>query len=262
MSISTIYLLGQVQELLMLSPQMGLVDAASKEKIAPACENSPKIAALLKSKAIRYIEFNNLSSYEVTGVLRKSGGRAGSKDIITFDESDFIPDSVYHIYTQMLSHSKLALIRNVSTSTTPNIGIDLQVSEGSDNHWFWVCAKCKHEQEFIFPESVINFFDWSGLADLGNESYLKKLDKVYLGCVKCKEPVDRNSDFYCANSRWIASREALMGDNSSYRVTAGMIPWKTGKELTHKFYSLQVYPNVFYNEVWGTTFLRAENKIK
>lgn len=241
-------------------PTDDLGDAISNEKIATAIRESPYIANQLvgQGNVRRYI-FNSGGLFTITGAMKKSGGRAGSRDILVFDEWDWIKESVLGVYKNMLSHSFYKWIRFISTGTAPGIGIDKQVNLGSDNNWFFKCPKCKKEQGYIWPDSIINIFERP--ADISNKKYYDRLNKVYIGCVKCGKYIDRNSLIYAKNALWVPKKKFLEGIYGSYRLTAPMIPWKTGKEIISEYHKLADYRSQFFNEVWGIAHIEGGSKI-
>lgn len=236
-------------------------DAISNEKIFPAIEQSPKIKENLRSGAVRRYSFINGSMYTIIGALKRAGGRAGSKDIITFDETDNIPESVFGIYEELLSHSPLKLRRYISTGTSPNVGIDALVREGCGYQWEIKCPKCKRVQFFTFPDSLINYFEVAEYA-VDNPDYQKRLGKVYIGCKYCKEYIDRAGKYYLTTSRWVAQRPSLVDVFASYYYVAAMIPWKTGREITRRFHELSNYIWQAHNEIWGVAFLKSDQRLE
>lgn len=235
-------------------------DAISNEKIIPAITESPRIKEYLSAIAVRRIAFSNGSMYAVTGALKRAGGRAASRDVLIFDEVDSMPESVFGVYEELMSHSALRLVRKLSTPTVPGVGIDRIVSQGCEYEWQVLCTSCKREQTFIFPDNIINFFD-TAQYDPEDPRYLKRLAKTYIGCRYCKAYIDRTSRHYLNTSRWVARKPELAQSHASYRCVIAMIPWKTGMEITRRYHELQNYTWQFYNEVWGTAYLKAEQRL-
>lgn len=233
----------------------------SNEKIAVAIRESPLIQKRLYGVgSVQRYMFNNNSLYAITGAYKKGGGRAGSRDIIIYDEWDLISPSIEGVYSAALEHSSLRLVRKVGTPSVPEVGIDKAVKEGSEETWFWKCKKCKIEQDFRWPDNLINYFE---IIDYDKDSpeYIKKLDEAYIGCRHCAEYINRNSVWYVKNSRWIAKRPQLSGINASYRMNAFMIAWKTGKELLSAFHGLSSYVWQFFGEKLGLAYLKSESRI-
>lgn len=234
--------------------------AFSYEKINPAIYDSPNIHKMLSKGAIERFLFKNSSIYSIAGALGRAAGRAGSRDLITYDEFDFMPESVIGVFEQMLSHSKFRMQRFVSTPTVPGVGIDRKVLEGCGYHWHITCPKCKKEQRFTFPDNLINFWEAS-MSEVGTDKYFKKLSKVYIGCKHCKTYIDRNSQHYLNTSLWVPDRKAMLGRHSSYYVNVFMIAWKTGVEIARRFHLLQNYVWQFYNEVIGVAYIKGSSRL-
>lgn len=235
-------------------------DAISNEKLMPAISGSPNINEHLIACAVRRYAFDNGSSLTINGVLQRAGGRASSRDILIFDEIDSMPESVFGVYEELLSHSALRFIRKISTPTIPQVGIDAVVRKGSGFEWLIKCEKCKKEQFFSYPDNIINYFDPSNY-DQDDPKYQKRLDKTYFGCKFCKEYIDRGSSWYLSTSKWVAQRPSLVGIHNSYYICAPMIPWKTGKELTKSSHALYNYPHQFVNEKWGCAYMKTDQRL-
>lgn len=234
-------------------------DEFSIEKIQSAIYESPNLIRRLVTPAnVRRYIFDTRSFYYIAGALKKAGGRSGSRDIVTFDELDQIPDSIIAVYLELMSHSALHLERYLSTPTVPLVGIDAMVRQGSEQQWFWFCPKCKKEQQFEWPASLLGYFEpSSGGYDPDDPKYLKRLDEVYLGCRYCGTYADRNGEHYNSTATWRPERGHLVDSNSSWRIVGAMIPWKTGKDLLMKYHQLMRFPDKWYNEVWGIAHLKS-----
>lgn len=241
-------------------PTDDLGDMVSNEKIAPAIRESPRIRLQLQQGAVRSYRFQNGGLYTITGAMKKTGGRAGSRDIVLYDEYDFIPESIVGVYDELMSHSALRYRRFVSTPTVPGIGISKRVKEGCEYDWIVKCPACNKEQIFEWPGSIIGFFD---LLDLPRESpkYEHQLHKAFIGCLKCGRYLNRNSEHYVTRSQWIAQKPHLAQTKASYQVTGFMIPWKTGKELLRSYHDLSAYPSQFMNEKLGLAHIKGNNRL-
>jgi len=232
----------------------------STEKIKPAIDQSPNIYRLVDKLATERITFKNGGIYSIAGALGRAAGRAGSRDMVTFDEFDFMPESIIGVFEQLLSHSRWRLQRFISTPTVPGVGIDKKILEGCGYHWHVTCPKCKKKQRLTFPDNLINFWEASS-SEMGTEKYFKKLSQVYIGCRHCGQYLDRNSQHYLKNSEWIAERPALQHIHSSYHVNVFMIAWKTGVEIARRYHLLQNYVWQFYNEVVGVAYIKGSSRL-
>jgi hypothetical protein len=242
-------------------PTDELGNAISNEKIGPAIYESPNIKRKLAGAGMvhRY-RFRNGSIYGISGALKKSGGRAASRDYVIFDEMEWMPESIFGVYERVMEHSPLRMVRKVSTPTVPLVGIDKAVKQGCEYVWHWKCRKCKKEQIFTWPDNLINYFEVSDYEP-DDPKYLKKLNTTYIGCKYCGQYLDRNSAQYVKQSRWIAKKPGLEGIRSSYYVNGMMIAWKTGKEILRKFHGLSAYTFQFFNEIIGEAYLSGDHRI-
>lgn len=244
-------------------PTAGMAQKISKEKISVAIEKSPNLAIHLKrpynllSKA-----FKNGSFYTIDSSWTDYQGRGPSSDKLTFDEYESQNPQIEDIFSESTSHSELGKKTRISTPVFPNSGIDLMFQKGCGYTWHITCPnpKCKKEQILEFPDNIINFFEIGGGISTVSENYLKKLNKVYLGCKFCGAYIDRTTQVYIKNSRWIPERPHLIHDRASYRITYMMLPWKTGKEILYKYHTFR-FVHQFWNEIMGYAYLDKESQI-
>lgn len=242
-------------------PTDELGDAISREKIRPAINESPDIYKYLSGQgAVRSYEFNTGGLYTISGALKKAGGRASSRDMIIWDETDQIAESVFGVFEEVLSHSPLRLRRYLSTPTVPGIGIHKRVSSGCEYEWTIKCHKCKKEQIFTWPDNIINYFHL-GNYEQDDPDYIKKLKNTYIGCKFCKAYIDRNTVFYEKTSKWIPKKPNLVNDHASYHLNAMMIAWKTGCELVRKVHELADYEWQAQNEILGYAYVKSEGRL-
>lgn len=241
-------------------PTAGMAQKISKEKITPAIEKSPKICEYL-SKPYNLLSKNfiNGSFYTVDSSWTDYQGRGPSSDKLTFDEYESQNPQIEDIFSESTSHSSLGKKVRISTPKFPNSGIDEMYNKGCGYEWFITCPKCKEEQTLEFPDNLINFFD-IGAIDLTSEKYIKKLNKVYIGCKFCGTYIDRTSKFYLDNVRWMPLRKHLILDRASYRITYMMLPWKTGKEILYKYHTFK-FIHQFWNEIMGFAFLDKDAQV-
>jgi hypothetical protein len=242
-------------------PTQDLGNDISNEKIQIAVDESPLISDKVKRPySVKRFKFKNSSIYSIIGAASKFGGRSTSRDVVIFDETDLIPESVFGIFERMLDRSSLRIVRYISTPTVPNIGIDARVQSGSGFEWLIRCPKCKKQQFFEFPHNLINFFEVSAY-DPESPEYQKRLNKVYIGCRKCGHYIDRCSKYYLRYSKWVPAKPTLVGIHNSYYLTQFMIPWKTGKEMTRRYHELSDYVWQYFNEVLGKAYVKSGNQL-
>jgi hypothetical protein len=235
-------------------PTTGMGLTMAKEKVGPGVLNSPKIKRLLKKPySLTSKEFMSGGFYTIDGSWTDHGGRGPSSDKITFDEYETQNPMIEEIYSQSLSHSSIGRITRISTPILPGSGIDLMYEKGCRYEWFTKCPKCKKEQMLSFPDNIMNFFE-TNHDDLEEPSYLKKLEKIYIGCKYCGTYIDRNSGFYLDNSRFIPQKKHLVFSRSSYRMSQMMLPWITGKQIISDYHKF-MFVHQFWNEVMGFAYV-------
>lgn len=241
-------------------PTAGMAQQIAREKISTAIHESPRIDRMVrKPDTFTIKEFTNGSFYTIDGSWTDHQGRGPSSDKLVYDEYESHNPKIEEIFSESTSHSQLGLKVRISTPLFPNGGIDQRFKEGCGYEWHVTCQKCGREQTLDFPDSVVGFFE-RGNCEIDSEEYVGRLNKAYIGCRFCKEPLDRTSKHYLATSRWVARKPQLVGMKNSYRVTYMMLPWKTGKEILFKYHTFK-YLHQFYNEVVGLAYLSPENKV-
>jgi len=241
-------------------PTSGMSEKMAREKITIAVERSPRIVRLVKKPFnLTSKSFINGSFYTVDSSWTDYQGRGPSSDKITFDEYESQNPQIEDIYSESTSHSELARRARISTPKFPNSGIDGAFKKGCQYEWYITCPRCKKEQIMEFPENLCNFFELDN-TDTNSPEYIKKLDKVYIGCKYCGEYIDKNSQFYLKTSRWISKKPHLRLTRSSYRVTYMMLAWKTGKEILYKYHTFR-FLHQFWNEVMGYAYVSPESKL-
>jgi hypothetical protein len=242
-------------------PTAGMALQIGKEKISPAIEQSPKIAEQVqKPYNVTSKEFKNGSFYTIDSSWTDYQGRGPSSDKLTFDEYEIQNPQIEEIFSESTSHSEIGRRTRISTPKFPGSGIDLMFNRGSKFEWHITCPKCNKEQIMTFPDNIINFFDITSPGEIGSEAYTKKIDRVYIGCKHCGTYIDRTSQHYLTNSRWIAGNTTLIPIKTSYRVSYFMLPWKTGKEILFKYHQFR-FVNQFFNEVIGMAYVTKEAEI-
>lgn len=241
-------------------PTLRMAEKIAKSKIMLAVAGSPKILdQAIKPLASTYYHFQNGSIYSIDGSWGSMTGRAGSFDRITFDEYEFHNKSIEGIVSQMLSHSSLKELSRISTPLFPGGGVDEKYNKSCQFEWIVTCPSCNTTQVLSFPENIINFFELDALS-LESETYFEKINEVYIGCKNCKTYIDRTSKQYCETSKWVPLRPYLLQEVHGYRITAFMLPWKTGKEILKEYHKAR-FIHQFYNEVLGYAYKSAEASI-
>jgi len=243
-----------------LFPTSSVADQVAKEKIAVAINGSPRLKKrLVKPYNITSKKTDLDSFYTLHGAFNEFGGRGPSSDRNTYDEFNFHNPKIEEIFAATTDHSRYGG-QNVfiSTPTFPQMGIDTKYEDGSQNRWHFKCHNCNTQQQFVFPDNLINFVEKGQARDREEED--KLLEKVYIGCKHCKAYIDRASDSYLKHARWIARYPDRSKQHESFHVTAFMLAWKTGKEINRKFLRFR-FLNQFYNEVLGYSYIGDANRV-
>jgi hypothetical protein len=246
--------------ILHLFPTAGMANEIAKKKVDVIVRQSPNIfKRMMRPYNITTKAADNNSFYSLLGSFNDSGGRGQSADKITYDEFEFQNPKIKEVYAESMSHSKIQREVKLSTPTIPNGPIDRAYSASCQFVWKFKCECCKRWQSFEFPYNLINYFG-KETVKMESPEYYDRLKKVYLGCRYCKTYVNRTGEFYLKNSLWVPKHKHLVGVRNGYAINQMMLPWKTGKEILHKYHAFQ-FVEQFWNEIMGRAFLSEERRI-
>ena len=169
----------------------------------------------------------------------RSGSKSGTGegvdlDGIFFDERDRMNKDILTAFTESLSSSELGIIRDISTPSLPNTGVDLSFGESDQKYWFVKCNKCGKKQVMTWPDSIVF------RKSTGNYVYV---------CLHCGG-VD------CLNRRegeWVAKITDTKQKWSGYQISQLDCPWITPDEIMYK--KGKFFPQFFYNYVLGIPYV-------
>lgn len=172
------------------------------------------------------------------GIKSRSKVKSISADATVFDEFDEAdPEQVYQARERM-SASEVKLVRELSTPTIPDFGIDKRFAESDQRHIHFKCSNCGHLTclELTFPDCMVQQSD----------------SKWRTGCAKCKAPIDTTT------ARWISMNPS--SDIRGYQISQLYSPFVTSSAIMHEFHNTE-FPQHFWNHKIGLPFLNASNRV-
>lgn len=141
-------------------------------------------------------------------------GEGIDADAVTFDEKDRMFEGVDAAFTQSLRASPYGLIREVSTPTIPNKGVDASYQKSDQRVWLVKCTKCGDRQEVKYPDNVIQ------MKDIPPSPVEYEPGTFEFRCRKegCRGKLDR------LRGEWVALRPSIKGVRG-YHMPQTIAPW-------------------------------------
>lgn len=172
------------------------------------------------------------------GIKSKSAVKSISADATIFDEFDECePEQVTQARERMAA-SEAKLVRELSTPTIPDFGIDKRFNDSDQRYVHFKCAACGHWEclEQSFPNCIMQ----------GKDGH------YYRGCTKCFVPLD------LTRFQWVIKHP---GNNiHGYQISQLYSPWVNLDELMKEFYETE-YPGHFHNHKLGMPYISAADRV-
>lgn len=168
-------------------------------------------------------------------------GEGVDADVVVFDEIDRMKPNIRVAFKESLSASKWGWIREVSTPSLPQRGIDELWQKSNQFHWFVRCEACGREQHMRFPDNIlelkpVSIFEKS--IPPGSYAYC---------CRFCHSQKLNRWD-----GRWVAKYPSRAAE--CYHLSQLMCVWISADEIMQKKKDYR-FPQLFHNYVLGETYL-------
>jgi phage terminase large subunit GpA-like protein len=236
----------------------GEAEKFSKERIAPAIADSPRLRDKVSAPRSRDSE-NTIESKKFTGghlgivgANAPSGLRSRPRRIVLFDEVDGYPPSAgdegdpIDLATRRTRAFWNRLIVMGSTPTLKDFSRIESAFRESDQRYFLVpCPECDHRQRLAFEN-----LKW----DKDGKRHLT--DTAAYCCEKCGVLIpERKKTSMLARGRWVAHNpdSRIVG----FHISALYAPWVRWSELADEFLAAKDHPGrlqVFVNTTLGETW--------
>jgi hypothetical protein len=162
-------------------------------------------------------------------------GEGIDADMLVLDEKDRMKEGIDIAFKESLSGGGAGLIREISTPTLPDKGINELYLKSDQHEWHVRCERCGLEQTIEYPDNMIQVKDFSeGCQDLPKGAYEYACRKL-----SCRGPLNR------LDGRWVAKypeKTVIRG----YFIPQLIAPWISAtdvmqKKITYRF--LQPWQN-------------------
>lgn len=167
-------------------------------------------------------------------------GEGVDADIAFFDEIDRMPPRVKVAFEESLQGSLYGYVREISTPTVPNHGIDEGWNKSKQWYWFIKCSKCNTKQTL----------EWLPTDDFGGKVSIAERDGIHVyACRHCDREISLEDRI---RGEWVAKYPRR--EPSYYQFTQLMAPWITAERLYQK---QEDYPfkQLFFNYCLGIPYL-------
>ncbi len=196
----------------------------SNTRIAEAFQETPRMAGLLTGmNQVMSKKIGNGSHLILRSAWESNLGEGVDADIIILDEKDRMKPGVDIAFKESLASSRFGYIREVSTPTLPNRGIDKPFSKSDQMSWHVKCSKCGLEQEIEYPDNIQQVKEFPlGSDEIPEGSYEYLCRKT-----KCRGPLDRMF------GRWVP-RYPERKDIRGYHIPQTIAPWISATDIMRK----------------------------
>jgi len=167
-------------------------------------------------------------------------GEGVDADIAFFDEIDRMPQRVKVAFEESLQGSLWGYVREISTPTVPNHGIDEGWNKSKQWYWFIKCSKCNTKQTL----------EWLPTDDHGGKVSIAEREGIHVYvCRHCDREISMEDRI---RGEWVAKYPRR--EPSYYQFTQLMAPWITAERL---FQKQEDYPfkQLFFNYCLGIPYL-------
>lgn len=213
----------------------------SNTRVVPAIDESPLLSGLKGE-----IQNVNLKQIGDSFLFMRSGalerlGEGIDADMTFFDELDRMSQRIKVAFEESLQGSEHGYVRDISTPSVPNFGVNIGWEKSKQWHWFITCSHCGTKQELTWlPDDQFSGRTSVAVNSDGNHIY---------ACKHCERGL-REED------RWEGEWVAKYPDRapSFYHITQMMSPWISAQQL---FVKQEDYPfkQLFFNYCLGIPYL-------
>lgn len=220
-------------------------------RINPMFDESPRMRALLTGTNQVYIKRINQSHMILRSAWESGLGEGVNADVVVLDEKDRMKPGVEVAFRESMSSSPFAWLREVSTPTLPNRGVDASWILSDQREWFVKCGRCGKKQP-ITHESLHQMVNIpASCKELPEDAYAYICDKP-----KCGGKLDR------MHGEWVAKRPSVKNIRG-YHMPQMIAIWLSAtnimqKRIDYKF--VQLWTNYVLGEVaLGESMLLTAN---
>ncbi len=232
-------------------PRDKQLETFAKTRIDPAFQETPRMRRLLTG--VNQVGMKRIgNSHIVFRSAWDSGlGEGVNADVVVFDEKDRMKPGVEVAFKESMSSSPFGWVRDVSTPTLPNRGVDEAYQQSDKRQWFVKCSRCGKKQP-ITHDSIKQQIDLPMVLpkELPEHAFEYICDKP-----KCGGKLDR------LMGEWVAERPSIKRIRG-YHMPQMIAIWLSAtaimqKRVDYKF--IQLWTNYVLGEVsLGESMLLTE----
>lgn len=212
----------------------------STTRIAPTLDETPRMKALVGTPNQVYTKKIGESHLILRSAWEPNLGEGVDAAGLTLDEKDRMKPGVDIAFKESLSSSEFGWVREVSTPTLPNRGVDASWLISDQRHWMMRCSKCGHKQTVghlnIKPQMHIEI----GATELPDNAYEYICEKS-----KCGGVIDR------IRGEWVAKRPSVQSVRG-YHMPQTIAAWISATEVMRKRIKYK-FIQLWMNYVLGET---------
>jgi hypothetical protein len=225
-------------------PRDKLLETFAATRIGPMFKETPRMAALLTGVNQVYLKAINKSHMIMRSAWEGGLGESVPADVVVFDEKDRMKPGVEVAFREALSSSVYAWLREVSTPTLPNRGVDAAWIKSDQREWFVKCTRCGHKQNMTH-ENLQQVHDLPmNCKEIPKGSYR-------IGCRRMRKGQPCGGELDRTVGEWVPRRPSV-NLIRGYHMPQMIAVWLTAeaimqKKLDYKF--IQLWTNYVLGEV-------------
>lgn len=227
-------------------PRHGQLETFAATRLNPMFNETPRMRAMLSGTNQMMLKRINQSHIILRSAWESALGEGVNADVIVLDEKDRMKPGVDVAFRESLSSSLYQWMREVSTPSLPNRGVDAHWLVSDQQRWMVKCNACG-EKQHISSKNIVKMMDLPlDVKELPEGAYEYRCHKYNNhGKTGCKGTLDR------VHGEWVATRPS-MKQKRGYHMPQTIAEWISAtevmqKKITYKFHQL------WLNYVMGET---------
>jgi hypothetical protein len=233
-------------------PRDKQLETLNTTRITPAFAESARMRALLSGTNNVTMKRINKSHMILRSAWDAGLGEGVNADVVVFDEKDRMKPGIEVAFRESMSSSPFRWVREVSTPTLPNRGVDEKYQLSDQRQWFVKCSKCGTKQP-INEHSIVQMMPLPMV--LPKELPHNAFAYICKRRPKCEGTLDR------MNGEWVAKRPQIKRIRG-YHMPQMIAIWLSATDIMQKrvdYKFIQLWINYVLGEVsLGESMLLTE----
>jgi len=233
-------------------PRDKQLETLATTRINPAFAETPRMRRLLTGVNQQQTKRINNSHLILRSAWEAGLGEGVNADVVVFDEKDRMKAGIEVAFKESMSSSPFGWVRDVSTPTLPNRGVDETYQLSDKRQWFVKCSRCGMKQQ-ITHNNIKQQIDLPMVLpkELPPDAFAFVCSKT-----KCGGTLDR------LNGEWVAERPNVKRWRG-YHMPQMIAIWLSATDIMQKrvdYKFIQLWTNYVLGEVsLGESMLLNEN---